>query len=516
MAIDFVESAVADSRFEEQDESAGPLGPAGAQPGRQLHPPNRGGVVVILISLQRRAATPLHRQIYSRLIELIEDGTLGRGARLPASRRLAQELGVNRSTVYRAYEELWAGGYLESRPGSYTTVRGRGAVRRPEGRAGSRVVDWRPLSTPAARRAHTDFQRLGRRAAPVAKPGVINFARLVADRDLYPVADLRRAMRETLLRQGQELLDYGDPAGYPPLRATIARRMRTHGVTVTEEEILLTHGAQHGLDLVLRLLAKPGDAVAVESPTYAHALPLFRLHGVALQPVPMRADGMDLDALARAFARRRPKLVYTIPNFHNPTGITTSQAHREQLLALAERHGVPLLEDGFEEEMKYFGRAVLPIKSMDARGIVVYVGTFSKVIFPGLRVGWLAANRDCIERLLAINRFASLSGTNIIHAALDRFCRAGDYESHVRRLHTAYRRRMQVMLRGLEAHLPVPGVEWTRPVGGYTLWVRLPGRHLEEAEFMAHLEAHGLLVRPAARSSVPHRPRAASASRSPI
>jgi DNA-binding transcriptional MocR family regulator len=299
-----------------------------------------------------------------------------------------------------------------------------------------------------------------------------------------------------LLREGKELLDYGDPAGYAPLRATIARRMRTHGITVSEAEILLTQGAQHGIDLVLRLLAKPGDSVVVEAPTYAHALPLLRLHGVTPQPVPMRPDGMDLDRLARRLDRRRPALVYTIPNFHNPTGVTTSQAHRERLLALTEKHGVPLLEDGFEEEMKYFGCAVLPIKSMDSRGSVIYAGTFSKVIFPGLRVGWLAASRDCIERLLAIHRFASLSGTPVIHAALDRFCRAGDYESHVRRLHTAYRRRMQVMLRGLEAHMPGRGVEWTRPEGGYTLWVRLPGLRMQEADLMAQLTAHGILVSP--------------------
>jgi GntR family transcriptional regulator/MocR family aminotransferase len=453
---------------------------------------------VILIALRRRDPTPLHQQIYARVVELIEDGTLGRGARLPASRRLAQELGVNRSTVYRAYEELWAAGYLESRPGSYTTVRGRGVPSRPAGRRAQRAFDWGRRSTPAARRAHADLLRLGPRAAPECDPGIINFARLTADRDLYPVADLRRAMRETLLRQGKEVLDYGDPAGYPPLRATIARRLRTHGVTVTENEILLTQGAQHGLDLVLRLLAQPGDPVVVESPTYAHALPLFRLHGVTLRPVPMRADGMDLDALARVLRRRRPALVYTVPNFHNPTGITTSQEHRERLLGLTEKHGVPLLEDGFEEEMKYFGCAVLPVKSMDERGLVVYVGTFSKVIFPGLRVGWIAASRDCVERLLAINRFANLSGTNLVHAALDRFCKAGDYESHVRRLHTAYRRRMQVMLRGLEAHLPATGAEWTRPAGGYTLWVRLPKRRLDDAALMAHLRAHGLVVSPGA------------------
>ena len=204
-------------------------------------------------------------------------------------------------------------------------------------------------------------------------------------------ARLRRCLKTELLRTGGAALDYADTTGWLPLKEVIAKRMCNHGVMVSTEEVLVTAGAQQALDLVLRYLTNPGDGVVVEAPTYGMAHSLFKLHEVQAIEVPLLADGMDLDTLQQVLRkkRQRPKLIFTMPNFHNPTGITTGQQHRERLLALCEEHRVPLLEDGFEEEMKYFGQAVLPVKSMDNRGIVMYVGTFSKVVFPGLRIGWI-------------------------------------------------------------------------------------------------------------------------------
>jgi DNA-binding transcriptional MocR family regulator len=181
-----------------------------------------------------------------------------------------------------------------------------------------------------------------------------------------------------------------------------------------------------------------------------------------------------------------------MPSFHNPTGITTDQAHRERLLALCEAHRVPVVEDGFEEEMKYFGQAVLPIKSMDAHGIVLYVGTFSKVVFPGLRVGWLVAPPAAIERLTAVHHASALAGNTLAQAAAARFCTGGRFEAHLRRIHRVYRQRMQAMVAGLAENLP-PGVAWTRPAGGYTLWLTLPAGADEDA-VRARLETEGVLV----------------------
>ncbi len=324
---------------------------------------------------------------------------------------------------------------------------------------------------------------------------MVDFARLAPDRSLAPNEDFRRCLKAVMVERGTDLLDYGEPAGYRPLRETVARRLRTHGVTVSADEVVMTSGAQQAIDLVLRLLTRPGDRIAVEAPTYALALALFRLHGLELQGIPMRPDGMDLDLLRKRLRRRPPTLVYTIPNFQNPTGITSDQAHRERLLELCEACRVPILEDGFEEEMKYFGKAVLPIKSMDARGIVLYVGTLSKVVFPGLRIGWIAAPRECVERLLAIQRVSSIAGNTPAQAAIDRFCALGLYEAHLRRIHKVYRKRMQAALHALREHLPA-GVLWTQPAGGYTLWLRVPGSPLGERALYDRFLRDGVRLSP--------------------
>jgi DNA-binding transcriptional MocR family regulator len=447
----------------------------------------------MLLEIRRNDALPCFRQICDQVAGLIDDGSLRVGERLPPSRLLAGQLGLNRSTVVRAYQELWALGYVESRPGSYSTVRERLRPRAASAPTPG-TFSWPDALPSEVRRAVADLDTLPR--ASTSSPGVISFAGLAADRSLCPLGDFGRCVRKVLAEGGAELLDYGDPAGHMGLREAISRRMRTHGVHVTPAEILLTGGAQHGLELALRLLARPGDSVVVESPTYSMVLPLLRLLGLEAVPVPMRPDGLDLDALQALLDRTRPSLVYTIPNFHNPTGVTTSQAHRERLLALAEAHGVPIIEDGFEEEMKYFGRAVLPIKSMDRQGLVIYLGTFSKVAFPGLRIGWIAAAPDAVRGCLALLRFGHLSGSTLGQAAVARFCEDGSYEAYLRRIHTVYRRRMLTLQRSLKETMP-EGVTWTQPQGGYTLLLTLPGAAAsEESHVLAALEQAGVRAAP--------------------
>lgn len=484
---------------------------------------------MLLISVDPAAPEPIYRQICARVAALVEDGTLRPGDRLPPTRALAAALGVHRATVVRAYDELAALGYVESRPGSYTTVRRRarppatarartpaaGRSRPDSVRSCRPLIAWSRLGTPAARAARAaiagaspvrrapsgdapapDSRAFGSPApAAPAPPDTIDLSRLAPDPALAPDADLRRCLRQVLARQAGAALDYAEAEGCRPLREAIAARMRVHGIAAEPEEIVVTAGAQHGLDLALRLLCRPGDPVVVEAPSYGMAHALLRLHGVAPVEVPMREDGLDLDALERALARRRPRLVYTMPNFHNPTGITTSQAHRERLLALCERNRTPLLEDGFEEELKYFGQAVLPIKSMDERGVVLYLGTFSKTVFPGLRLGWIAAPLEAAARLGAVLRASCLAGNTLAQAAVARYCTSGDFEAYLRRAHRAYRARMQAMLSALARHLP-PGVAWTRPLGGYTLWLTLPLPARREAEACARLLRAGVRVAP--------------------
>ncbi len=451
----------------------------------------------MLLKIDRGAKTPVHRQIETETRRLIDQGALRPGEALPPSRELARRLGVNRSTVYQAYADLQAQGYLLSRPGSYNIVQARRkeAAYDP-GRRG--LFNWARRTTPGARAAHEANLVLAAGAASrrLHEGKFVDFASLEVDPRLYPLAEFRSVVRRVLADSGPDALRYGELKGYLPLRAGIARRLRLHGISASEDEILMTSGSQEGLDLVIRLLCPPGSRVAVEVPTYARFLPLLALNGVEPVPVPMTPAGMDLDALERVLAGSPIRFVYSIPNFHNPTGITTPHAHRERLLSICQATEIPLLEDGFEEDMKYFGKVPLPLKSIDERGVVIYLGTFSKALFSGLRIGWITADRDCIDRLAAVKRFSDLGLSPLVQMAVERFCRLGFYDLHLKRIHRVYRRRLVLTLEEMDRRMP-KGITWTRPVGGYTLWVKLP-RKMGAAALREHLFDHGVAATPGA------------------
>jgi DNA-binding transcriptional MocR family regulator len=450
---------------------------------------------MLLVQIDRNDPSPVFRQICDRIGEMVEAGSLKPGDRLPATRVFADRLGVHRTTVVRAFDELRALGYIEGRVGSYTTVRERPrwprcrAPETPDQEGDS--FDWTSRWNPGtvALNGHPAMELV----LPPTLPNQIDFEHLSADPVLAPDGVFKRCLKHVLVHARGSALDYTEAAGWYPLRETIAARMGHHGIAVSPDETIITAGAQQALDLLLRLLVNAGDTIVVEAPTYGMAHALFRLHGVRPLEIPMLKDGLDLDRLERKMAREQPRFVFTMPNFQNPTGITTAQAHRERLLSVCEQHSVPIVEDGFEEEMKYFGQAVLPVKSMDANGIVLYVGTFSKVVFPGLRLGWIAAPRRVIEPLTDLHHAACLAGNTLAQAAVARFCSGGEYELHLRRVHRVYRRRMQTMLRGLELHMP-ERCSWTKPEGGYTIWLTLPPTEVSEAELVKRCAHAGVQV----------------------
>ncbi len=447
------------------------------------------------LRIDRSAKKPLYEQIIEGIKNLIEQGDLEAGQSIPPTRTLAKKLGINRSTAARAYEELQAHGYLSSRQGSYHTVQ----IRRKEvayaaGRTS--VISWEKASTAAAKAIHRIFLQYSpeKPKHPSPSKDVINISELDLDPRLYPMTEFRRCISHVLHDCGANSLQYGEHGGYVPLRERIAKRLRLHGISVSGKEILITNGAQQGLDMVIRMLAAGGKRIAIESPTYAAILPLLRFNGARTLEIPMKADGMDLEALEKALRTEKVSSVYTIPNFQNPTGITTSHSHREKLLNLCLRYKVPIVEDGFEEDMKYYGKVPLPIKSIDEKNIVIYLGTFSKALFPGLRIGWITADQECISRLTAIKRFSDLGSSTLVQMVLDEFLKRGYYDLQLKRMHRAFRKRMQVALQTMDANFP-PTVQWTRPAGGYTIWVRLPDQWDDE-QLSSHLLRFGVIVSP--------------------
>lgn len=444
---------------------------------------------MILINIDKTSKQPLFQQVFEQLKQMIETGVLQSNEQLPSTRKLAELLGVHRTTIYRAYEELWAAGYIEATTGSYSRVRQRNLRTNQSGNDDNSIIDWSGLISETSKHL-PDIHGLRRNI----DSKVIDFAPLSPDSELLPVEDFRRCINQMLLTEKADLLQYGNPLGYHPLREYLANQMRHHGISTQTSEIILTNGMQNGIDLVFKLLTNPGDCIITETPTYKSALYLAKFLGLKVVGIPMTSDGMNLKILEPEIKKYCPKLIYTMPTFQNPTGISTSQTHREQLLSLCEQYGIPLVEDGFEEEMKYFGKAVLPVKSIDKNQMVIYMGTFSKVLFPGVRVGWIVAPPILIEKMGSIKYISELSGSPLIQAAVYQFCHQGFYELHKKRLHRVYRKRMQATLQACREFLSPALVHWSKPDGGYLLWFSLINSQETEDEFLDRLFKAGVNV----------------------
>lgn len=412
------------------------------------------------IALRRDSDHPLYLQLADGISARIASGDLEPGERLPPSRELAARLGVNRNTVSNAYEELVRTGRLRSRVGQGTFV-----AERKESTAGIRFTFSR--ATDAAR------PRVRTPVPDSDHPDPIDFASLVPDEGLFPVEPFRRALDDALAREGRKLLQYGPTAGHPPLRGYIAERLRRRGVNAGAEDVLIVNGSQQALDLVCRALVDPGDRVAIESPTYTIVLPLLAQYHARIDEIPMTPTGLDLEALEASLQRAVPKLLFTMPTFQNPTGITMDLPSRRRLLELAARYRVPVVEDDFDSELRFDGEAVPPLKALDEAGLVLHIGTFSKGLFPGLRLGWVVGPPEVIEVLGRSKLISDYHTSLLLQAAVLAFCNRGAYEKHLERLTGIYREKSRALTLAFRRHFP-ESVSWTRPEGGYAFWVSLP------------------------------------------
>jgi GntR family transcriptional regulator/MocR family aminotransferase len=426
------------------------------------------------IPLDRDSPVPLYQQIQRFLQEQIQSGTLLPATRLPASRELSASLGVSRVTVTNAYAELEAEGLVYSRPGSGTFVAPLLAELPESSSDRLSNADWPMWQQELLNRAWLVPQwELDQFRDAAMCSDSISFGEGLGATELFPVDGFRKALQTVLRRDGSKALDYGDRAGYPPLRATIAQIMTSQGIPTHSDHVLVTSGSHQALAMVAWLLLRPGDVVLVESPTYAGAIDLFRAMNVRLLGIPVDEQGMQVEQVEDALRTARPRLVYTIPTFHNPTGVCLSGARRHHLVALASRYNVPILEDDFAGDLRYEGRMRPALRTLDPKGDVIYVSTFSKVLMPTLRVGFLIAAGPVFERLLAYKRFSDLATSNLMQRALEAYITVGRYKAHLRRACREYRRRRDAMLAALTRHAPAEA-RWIPPQGGLFLWLQLP------------------------------------------
>jgi GntR family transcriptional regulator/MocR family aminotransferase len=448
--------------------------------------------------LDRDSRVPLVRQVHRHFERLIREGRLAAGVKLPATRELARTLRVNRATVAVAYEELVAGGWARAHVGQGTFVAERNGTApeaRPPAGAGTRPrapVDWSGLYSRSAR----IIGRTARQPMPAAAASgtLVSFAGGMPDARLFPIEAFRRVLNRVVREEGAALLQYSPTGGYPPLLRYLASYLLRFGVEADPEEILIVNGSQQGFDLIARTLLDPGDVVAIEQPTYPRAMEVFRASGAQLLAVPWDPAGPRVELLERLLERHAVKFFYCQPSAHNPTGRRVDEKVARRLLEAASRFQVPVVEDGFDVSLDYGRRPPVPLRALDRDGLVLYIGTFSKILFPGLRLGWLVAPRPVVERLAAAKQLADLHTSPLIQAAVHRFCEGRLLDRHLARVSAEYARRRDALLAALRRRMP-DGVTWSEPMGGFSLLVTLPAE-LDAGELLPRAVERGVAFTP--------------------
>ncbi|GAA1442677.1 MocR-like pyridoxine biosynthesis transcription factor PdxR [Leifsonia poae] len=384
-------------------------------------------------------------RIYRQLRDAIRDGRLRRGERLPASRDLASQLAVSRTTVTVAYERLTAEGYLASKVGSGTYVAATGAPstvasRRAAGRGDSPHAGRHAGALPRRHWRHID-DPLWTEPLPIA----YDFSVGTPDPALFPIEQWRRLVAGELRGGILRSAHYADPAGLKRLREALARHLGVaRSVDAAADDVLITSGAQQAFDLIARILVDPGDLVAVEDPGYPPVRQLFETLGARVVPVPVDEHGIRVDSLPP-----RARLVYTTPSHQFPTGAVLSLERRTALLSWASANDAVIIEDDYDSEYRFGDRPLDPLQSLDGEGRVVYVGTFSKTMLPALRLGFLIAPASLMPALRSAKRLTDWHNDYLTQAAMARFIDSGGFARHVRQATKAYGARQ----RSIAAHV---------------------------------------------------------------
>jgi 2-aminoadipate transaminase len=427
------------------------------------------------IVLHPESETPLYRQLFENIRDAILQGSLGRGDKIPPTRELAGRLGLNRTTVSAAYELLESEGLIRGHVGRGSFVEG------PPGPISTEapVLDWESL-LPA-----------GEAWPPRTGAARISFASSRPSELLFPLEEFRATCQKVIASdEAAQILQLGPASGYAPLRRYLLEQARQNGAAGPEDDILITSGCQQAFDLVQRVLASRGEMVLLEDPVYPGVRNVFQRGGARVIGVPVGEHGIEVEALARILEKERPRLMVITPNFQNPTGTTLPLTSRKTILEMARRSGVIVIEDDLYGELRYHGEEIPSFKQIDSSGSTLQLKSFSKIAFPGLRVGWAVGPRHLIARLTEAKEACDLHSDQLSQAVLLEFAASGRLATHLREMLRIGAERLKACLAACALELP-KGSHWTRPEGGMNVWVRLP-EQLDSAEMASRAEREGI------------------------
>ncbi|MEG0611885.1 MAG: PLP-dependent aminotransferase family protein [Clostridium sp.] len=432
---------------------------------------------IVSIKLDRTSTTPMYIQVAHNIESSIKSGTLNVGDKLPPIRRLASDLAVNNVTIVNAYKQLEINGYVNAIKGSGYYVAEQDILYKQYTTAAPEKtpIDTEDNTTfPHSTEYTNDFKLMASGQIKITS-NTINFASATPDPSIFPFEAFKSALNEVLDRDKGYAFGYQESNGYEPLRESLCDYfLRESNIIATPGSIQIVSGAQQGIDIIGKAILKPGDYVITENPTYTGATAVFKSRGANIIGVPIENDGINTKILEANIKLYKPKLIYVMTQFQNPTTISYSKEKRKELLVLADKYNLYIVEDDSLSGLSYDNSSKsCTLKSLDTKNRVIYIKSFSKLLMPGLRIGFLISPKPLMAELLAAKHTTDISSSGLIQRALHLYFKNGHWEEHLNYMREIYKVKFEVMVEEL-TKLKIYGVNFFNPSGGLNFWVTLP------------------------------------------
>lgn len=428
---------------------------------------------------------PIYEQLYNYIKNMLEDGMLSSSSKLPSTREISENLNISRNTVVRAYEILEAEGYIY-------TIKGKGSFVSEIKKIKTKDwnVSWEQAVNSFAKKAE-ELDIMKNEA--IFKKGMISFKSIAPDESLFDIEEFKKAFLDRMSLEGEKLLNYGYAQGYKPLINYLMDYMNKKGVSTRDRDILITNGFTEGFDIVLSTLTNKGDRILCEDPTHNTAIKIMKLQGIDIHGIALNKEGIDENKLKEELNTHKFKFAFFIPSYHNPTGMVMSYKKRENVYNILREYNVPIIEDGFNEELQHSGSHIAPIASIGGEGNgVIYIGSLSKILFPGLRIGWIFGDKRLIDILQSVKRSRNIHTSFLDQALLYQYMKNGSFEKYLKKARSIYKSKYNFTKELIEKYIPH---EYILGDGGLYVYIKLKG--ISSRELLKNCFNRGVIFTPA-------------------
>ena len=440
---------------------------------------------MIFSTLKLNDNDPIYEQIERHIEEAIQTGALTKDSKLPSTREVSSVLGVSRNTVLLAYENL------ESKELIYS-IKGKGSFVKKSGsnKEEKVIIDWKERINHYGKTCNEmDIIKTERRY----EKGMISFKSIAPEGSLFDMEEFKRAFLDVIGMEGEKLLNYGYAQGYQHLIHFLMQYMEGKGVSLEEKDILITNGFTEALDIVLSSFTRPGDTILCEMPTHNTSIKMMKAYGLHIVGIPMDEQGIMLEPLEKAIKKHRPQWLYITPSYQNPTGIVMGAERRRKVYEMICKYSLPCIEDGFNEELLYSSSHVLPISALaKASNHMIYLGSLSKILFPGLRLGWIMAGSEMISLCESVKRAKNIHTSFLDQAIFMQYMKSGSYERYVKKVRKNYRDKYLFIMEEIKKTLPYKKI-WGE--GGLHVYIDLED-HIDTRKLLERCYERGVLFMP--------------------